>query len=224
MRIPMTAIAAIGLSAAALAPCAASAANLITNGSFEAPALTTGQYLYPGLSMPTTLDGWTYDGGGVVINATGYSDWYGATPPPGFDGAQFAGVQGGGSISQSFTVSASDLSHPLFLTFYDAGRPDFGAYAGNQTFRVLIDGARHGLFQTTSGQAFTAQAINLSYLSAGNHTIEFLGITTTDQTAFIDNVAIASAGVPEPAAWALLLAGFAGLGAALRRRRLEAVA
>ena len=36
--------------------------------------------------------------------------------------------------------------------------------------------------------------------------------------AAIDNVSL-TGGVPEPAAWALMLVGFGGLGAALRHRR-----
>ena len=41
--------------------------------------------------------------------------------------------------------------------------------------------------------------------------------------AAIDNVAV-TAGVPEPATWALMLVGFGGLGAALRSRRSRPVA
>jgi hypothetical protein len=43
--------------------------------------------------------------------------------------------------------------------------------------------------------------------------------------AKFDNVALsASAAVPEPGAWALMILGFAGLGAALRRRSLHQAA
>ena len=35
---------------------------------------------------------------------------------------------------------------------------------------------------------------------------------------FLDNVSV-TGGVPEPAAWAMMLIGFSGLGALLRRRR-----
>lgn len=46
------------------------------------------------------------------------------------------------------------------------------------------------------------------------------GVAKPGATAF----ALATRGVPEPSAWAMLLTGFAGLGLALRRRRAAAVA
>jgi hypothetical protein len=45
------------------------------------------------------------------------------------------------------------------------------------------------------------------------------------ETARLDNVAMAAnAGVPEPATWALMIMGFGGAGAALRRRRVAVAA
>jgi hypothetical protein len=48
-----------------------------------------------------------------------------------------------------------------------------------------------------------------------------LTFASGEQNAFgpaLDNVAI-SAAVPEPATWAMLIAGFAGIGGSMRRRR-----
>ncbi|WP_293369444.1 PEPxxWA-CTERM sorting domain-containing protein [Phenylobacterium sp.] len=49
----------------------------------------------------------------------------------------------------------------------------------------------------------------------------FSGVLTQDQADAFDGQTF-SAGVPEPTAWAMMLAGFGGLGALLRRRRAQA--
>jgi hypothetical protein len=48
--------------------------------------------------------------------------------------------------------------------------------------------------------------------------IDSLGITRLDGYAIIDNASFTTGAVPEPASWALMLIGFGGLGALLRRR------
>jgi len=65
-------------------------------------------------------------------------------------------------------------------------------------------------------------------LAAGTNTLTFAYATTMPQprsdeswalgAATVDGPAVAAGGVPEPAAWALMLLGFGGMGAALRRR------
>lgn len=66
---------------------------------------------------------------------------------------------------------------------------------------------------------------HLSYtfgVSGPTTTIHFTGATThaaDDESFGIDNVSVSGA-VPEPAAWSLMILGFAGMGAALRRRRI----
>lgn len=65
---------------------------------------------------------------------------------------------------------------------------------------------------------FTATGASTQIQFAGN-TLETLG----DERFGIDNVVVSGA-VPEPAAWAMMLMGFGGLGAALRRRRPLALA
>ena len=59
-------------------------------------------------------------------------------------------------------------------------------------------------------------------LNGQNYTLRFTGLVTIVSTEFIDNVALnvtPSVAVPEPASWAMLIAGFGLVGAAARRRR-----
>ncbi len=210
--------------AAAGAPLASQATELITNGSFEAPALASGGYEY----FNSTVDGWTYangptppgggnpDGGAALVSALGGSAWYGSTPPSGYDGNQFVAIQSLGSLSQQFTVSQAEAGHTLTLTWLQGSRPAIGDVGGNQIYDVTIAGIGGLQCWTTSGSNFGLISYTFNVPSAGTYLLEFNGIIEADQTAFIDDVSITA--IPEPAAWALMLIGFGGLGMMTRRK------
>jgi hypothetical protein len=206
--------------------------DLIQNGGFESPYLGPTHWSYPGQTsypgnppgdviIPTpTIDGWTYDNSAIVNGQAG-SDWYGPIPPNGFGGDQFAALQLTSSLSQTFTSPGGDL----MLSWLSAGRPNnYGTYAGDQTYLVELDAQTIGAFSTVSSPpfdvTFSLETLDMGDVSAGSHTLTFQGLATTDETAFLDNVSIAT--VPEPSTWAMMLLGFLGLGsAAYRRARAE---
>lgn len=145
--------------------------------------------------------------------------WAGVATPT---GAYYAFIQERGSISQDLTLAAGTYS----LSWLAAGRAGYG---GDQGYNVLLDGSALFNGSTSTGQAFTAVSTDSFTLAvAGLHTLTFQGLVVGDQTAFIDNVAIqpvatATAAVPEPATWALMMLGFGGVGHAMRRRPKLAV-
>lgn len=211
---------AAAVSGAALAGSAAHATQLLTDGSFEDPAIGGGNYTYPGQSDGTipqigaTQGGWTFDGA-AIVGATGGNAWYGGSAPAGQDGDQFAALQGLSTISQTFTMMGSTLN----LSWIAAGRPFMGCCNGDQNYNVTLNGASLGSFSTFSGEAFTAQSLVVGGLTDGaSYTLAFQGAVNGDQTAFIDQVS-ATGAVPEPAAWALMIVGFGGAGALLRGKR-----
>ena len=209
MKSPyLGAIAALALSGTA------NAAELLTNGSFEAPDLGSGGYTYPN----GTLVGWTYTGA-ALVDATNGSAWYGNTPPAGQDGGQFASLQTTGSLSQSFTASNTKAN----VSWLAGGRPDFGSYGGNQNYAVTLGANVLGTFSTTDGQAFGNHNFTVTGLTAGqNYTITFQGLVgNSDESAFIDRVSVL--GVPEPSQWALMIGGFGLIGMGARRRRSTTV-
>ena len=104
-------------------------------------------------------------------------------------------LEASGAFSRSFTVSTSATYR---LTWWDAGRPagSYGGsvWGGNQTYTVKINSAVVATVSTTSGQAFTRRTSAPFTLSSGtSYTVTFQGSTTTDESAFIDSVALALA-------------------------------
>ena len=207
----------------------ASPINLLTNGSFEAPALGTTPYVYPGNPNPSlsggyssTENNWTYGGSALVNTSVGFNAWYSpSSPPAGYDGSQFAALQGDSTLTQIFTAPSAGLAD---ISWLSAGRPNFDLIGGDQTYNVLLNGNLIGSFTTTDDEAFTSE-LRSGTLVAGTNTLSFVGTDLTklasDQTAFIDNVSVTA--VPEPMTLSIFGAGLAGA-AALRRRRKAAKA
>jgi hypothetical protein len=217
------------LALLAVAGPASAAVNLLSNGSFESPDLngnpTFGPnatnnnlpaYIYPGGAGPSTVDDWTYNAGTGLINTNvGSNPWYGGTSPSGFDGKQYAFVQGGSTstLSQTFFSSGGGLTT---IEWLEGSRPNFGSYDGNQSYQVFLNNLLLGTFSTLSGQNFELESVN-GTLIAGVNTLEFRGFTAEgDHTAFIDNVSVSA--VPELSTWGMMLLGFAGIGFVAYRR------
>ncbi len=228
MRIRVIVLA--GALGAAFAASNAGAGELVINGGFENPALNSGynfggdayqpqpNYVYPGFYAPQTVAGWTYSGGvGLIDTSQGSNAWYGSTSPSGYGGNQYAFVQGQSTLLETFTSASAGGAT---LSWLEAGRPDLGPFAGDQTYEVIFNNALVGTFSTVSGQNFTPEMLSVLLL-AGSNTLEFVGQSALDNTAFIDNVSIS---VPELSTWAMLGLGFAALAFAGHRARRPAAA
>ncbi len=186
VRMLMAAAAAAALLSAQGAQ---AASNLLTDGSFEANNLGTGNYAYPA----GTLGAWTYSGS-ALVNASGASAWYSGSGPSGKDGVQFAALQGQGSLTQSFTATAA-TEH---LGWTSAGRTAFGCCNGDQNYDITLNGsAVGGAFSTISNSNFSLNTLTLGGLTVGQtYTLGFQGLVSADQTAFIDNVVLQDAPIP----------------------------
>jgi PEP-CTERM motif len=191
------------------------AANLLVNGNFEGST-----------SQTATPPGWTNIGhtDGVIA--------YSLFGTPAFDGNYYYDIGGfggalpspGDGIQQSV---ATGLGQQYTLSFGYTGE-NAGAnlstildvFIGTQltTFTIVSDAS--GAFK----KAFTLTGINYTAVGATT-TIKFVQRSTTgagNNDALIDGVifdrAIGGA-VPEATTWAMMLAGFGIVGAAMRRRR-----
>ena len=125
-------------------------------------------------------------------------------------GSSNGGANGFQTLRLRGFFTTSDPSTPL--TFNITSDDDVFVYIdGNYVDSTLdgIHGPRNDVFGTSVGAGL--HTFNLFY--ADRH--------TTQAVLHFDvlGVNLTSGGVPEPAAWALMITGFGGLGAMMRRRR-----
>jgi len=179
------------------------------------------------------LAGWTASGGTVEVITDADDFWqvaplgqhYVAT-----EGVEFARLTASDSLdyttlSQSFTLFAASLVSfdTAFLAFDSLPYDDdgyvriFNQDTNDIVFQSSVTAV--GDFGHTDWQTFSRS------LGAGTYTLE-AGVRNGldvgfDSQLLLDNVAVTADGaaVPEPATWALMVLGFGGAGALLRRRR-----
>ncbi|MET0307726.1 MAG: FxDxF family PEP-CTERM protein [Sphingomonas sp.] len=118
-------------------------------------------------------------------------------------------------MSQTFSLATAGSYE---LNWFDAGRTNNG---GPQSYTVSITGGASpvSLGTFTTDHADWQSKSGLFTLDAGTYTLTFAGLSNEDRTSFIDNVSVA--GVPEPAAWGMLIGGMGLAGGAMRRRRSQ---
>jgi hypothetical protein len=144
--------------------------------------------------------GWSYQGSaGVAGNNSGFTAGNPAAP----QGTQVAFLQQTGSASQPLAFAAGTYK----VSFSAAQRKN--TQASSQTFRVLVDGTGVGDF-TPSGTGYAAYTTNAFTVTAGNHVITFQGLNPNggDNTAFLDQLSVASTSTSGPAAPLFSDAGF----------------
>jgi choice-of-anchor C domain-containing protein len=191
--------------------------NLLTNGDFEAAAITGGFTTLPGGSP--TLTGWTVGGAGVDLI---HNYWQAASGTQSLDLSALSA----GSVSQTVPTMVG-ASYSLF--FHMAGNP-----AGGNALKEMIvaitgqsDNTQQfnvtGLSQTNMGWSQRS----LSFVAAApNTTITFTSSTNNPFGPALDNVRLFQSGVnaaaPEPASMLLLSCGGLLMSARLRRRLSKA--
>ena len=225
--------AALGLGAALIA--GAAHASILSNGDFETPAGLYG--LPPGWNGSTALNGGPFNAPNLfVASGADYVPCCGVTGAPANLANHFATFGAGdtthvgGNLVQSFGTS---VGQAYLLSFSQA---TFGA-AGTQTLRLRIRDLSNSTLTLLQDftvatnndldNAFTFHAIAFTATGALSQIrLENISPVTANIDAAVDNFAIIprggdaipEGGLPEPATWAMMLLGFGGAGAALRRR------
>jgi hypothetical protein len=183
---------ACALSAAALSATGANAANLVANGSFE-----TGDFT-----------GW-------VTDAVSYPMYIVTNPvEDGTYAAQIAGYSyGPDTLTQTIATTNGQDYQLSFWRYQQAVGPvtflDV-TWDGTTVFSETLTGPGDVPYQN-----FTA-----SVVGTGSDVLQFISANDPGWT-YVDNVSLTS-GVPEPATWAMMMLGFAGLGFAGYRRATSA--
>lgn len=196
---------------------AASAAPILTNGSFETPG---GGANFTTLSAgDSSIAGWTVGGGGIDYIG---SYWQASDGRSSLD----LNSLNPGSISQ--TITGLNVGAKYRLIFDIAGNPDGGPTV--KSLDVLLD----GISQDT--ESFDTTGTSRSAMGWSTRSFDFTATSTSQLLAFVstttgnsgngtypfafgpalDNVSINA--VPEPLTLSLFGAGLAGA-AALRRRK-----
>ena len=178
----------------------AASAAILVNGGFEAG-----------------LSGWTNSGRFEAIPGSAYADGIGtgATAAQRANTYVFIGAgehTGTNVLSQSF---ATTIGHTYNFSF------EVLAVGGGTQALAYQFGVTGGSITPPSGNNFSnlSTVMGSFVASASTSTVTFTNTTAPDGTDLaLDNVSITSVGgVPEPASWAMLFAGFGLIGAAMRR-------
>ncbi len=234
----------IALATAALfSATTANAVDLILNGGFETGDYTgwsvadegggSGTFYVVDYSASALPD----SGGGFAANAQG-GQFFAVTDQTG---------PGSHSLTQTFTLASAGnvtIKFDLFANNYAgtdfANGRDFNTSPNQNAVVDLLVGGADPFTEAASDIISTLYGPGsdgpspvypwVSYsstlgLAAGVYQLRF---AETDNQLFfnlgVDNVSVTTGAVPEPASWALLIAGFGLVGGALRRRRALAAA
>jgi hypothetical protein len=197
-------------------------AELVTNGSFELPAinatLTDGQnpvlYRYERINA-ALLSGWTVEGTTIAVIDTVPGKWEADA------GDQYVNLESsfGAAISQSLATSPGQQYQ---LSFAYAADPFADSGSNDGTLRVFWDGV---LVDSVSGTDTTLSDLSwttYTYLLTATQSttaLRFADVTGVSFVgAYLDDVSVVSA-VPVPASLWLLGSAIVAIGAASGRRR-----
>jgi Protein of unknown function (DUF642)/PEP-CTERM motif len=196
---------AAALLASTFVAAPACAANLLVNGGFEQPdVLSPGQGGIGYQTFSAVFTGWTVDAGNVDI-----VDHFGGGNAG--EGDQWLDLWGdqSGAISQTFNTI---LGKTYQLSFLYGNNP-YSTSTASASFSVS---GLNGSVTSSSGLSFAGYTG--TFVGTGGATT--LSFTNTNGCCnggiALDGVSVNA--VPEPAAWALMIAGFGLVGGAMRRR------
>ena len=185
---------------------------------FEGRTLGTVAFNQPGYGLSGSAQLFTGSVGGVSA-APAVPNTASVFDGSGHDGSQYLSIQGGQTAT--LTLAAGGLRE---ISFYIGSIDTYNTlafhYADGTSELPVMTGqwvANHTITQSNGNQQSgnTNGRLTLTFDKAIDRVV--LG---SSQNAFeISEVAGISAGVPEPASWALMILGFGGAGAALRAQR-----
>jgi len=220
---------AAGLMALALSSAPAFAStNLVTNGSFEANSISADQKDY----FEGKVDGWEGGARLTFIAAPGTADdgsylsVYGPFPETSPDGGFFVEADGDPGYSDAIyqTITGLVVGQTYNLDFYQAAGQQVN-FTGPTTERWQVtfgdETQLSDMYSLPEGGVGPWEAQRMTFTATSvTQVLSFLAVGTPNGAppiSFLDGVSLTAA-VPEPATWAMMIAGFGVVGGSLRRR------
>lgn len=190
----------------------ASAANLITNGSFENKTVTSSSAYQLASGDSVSLPGWIVSGPCTTNSVLLLSSQF-VAPPLSFNVQQgtfaidMTGV--GNSLTGGIYQMVNTLAGEQYnLSFYVGNFDDNSSgFSGAESVELLIDNATQGVFSSAGNTSLGVNwpQANWSFTAAtGTTKIEFRNATTSSGYAGLDQVSLENPSVPEPGTWILL--------------------
>ncbi len=201
-------------AAAMVSTPAMAATNIVTNGGFEQPGVT-GTCCTTSPSDP--LPGWTVGSGNVNVVLGTFGSTNGNLAYEATQYLDLIGQGGSGSISQSLATVVGQsykltfaYAHNLFPGGTNAASAGF-AFGGLTGTVSHSSGSTNDLdWQIYTGYfTATSTSTNLSFTN--------LTPTVGNAGVLLDGISVSA--VPEPATWAMMIAGFGLVGGTMRRSR-----
>lgn len=218
----------------------AQASNAVVNGGFENLTNGIGQIDNNTQATPWTSNGYNFVFDGTTADSTGSNGQYGGLtlwgpangvanglgPSP--DGGNFLAADGAFGVAPvQQTITGLTVGQAYVVSFYWAGAQQQGfdglnteqwevsLGSGPSQFTAIYNNPNHG-FSGWFSEAFTFTA------DGSSQVLSFLAHGTPEGVppfSLLDGVSLSVAAVPEPASWALMIAGFGLVGASTRFRR-----
>jgi hypothetical protein len=192
------------IAGGAMASSAPQAAELLSNGGFEGGVQTVTIDGFTNFAVPVD---WTPNAAFVQFN--GFNHVTGSIFHSGANSLQIGDDDGQAlaALTQSFNDVAGDTYNVTFWAAYGGG---VGGDP-NAFLSVSVVGVAGATVMDTIGETF--QEFSFSFVGTGHDTLEIAG-QTNPSSWFTDDVSVTGAAgtVPEAPTWAMMLAGFAGLG------------
>lgn len=203
--------------------------TLLTSGALTAAALATLTTAAPAQATVILFSNFDAVVNPAPTNRTtrtlSFADGWTATSPLGIElqfnnaaGLPFSGI----ALVELDTTGNSGMFLNLARGHYDVSyhyspRPGRAASTNGIT---LLDGTRQLDFVTGTGSSSTVwQKRSVQFFTLGGP-LSFNAAGTSDRVGgYLDDITVSTIAVPEPASWAMLIAGFGLIGAASRRQR-----
>lgn len=208
--------------AALIAGCGAAQANLLTNGSFELGSLQNSGYSTETMGS-TNMTGWTV----VGDNLAWFHSAFNGGELTASEGVKFldltnttTGCNPCGGVEQNI---ATVIGETYALSF-DLGSSSIYAVPSSitATMQIVVGGVVSQTFTSTASGANNWESFSKTFVaSSANTTIRLVGSFAQQDYVGLDNVSVVATPVPEPGAWALMLAGLAAVGSVASRRSIQ---